>query len=89
MYERKRQLYSEFIGLLKKKWEYLDDNENIIERNNETKKSLKRLRRPQIKKRKRSIGEDLKMISFMVFFIISGLLLFISYNNNEKHRQDN
>jgi hypothetical protein len=46
MYEKKRQLYNEYINLLKKKWEYLDDNENIIERNMETKKSLKRLRRP-------------------------------------------
>ena len=29
------------------------------------------------------------MVSFMLFFIISGFFLFISYNNNEDHRTQN
>ena len=29
------------------------------------------------------------MVSFVLFFVISGVLLFVSYNNNEKHREEN
>ncbi len=58
--------------------------------NSHPKRTLKSTNRKKYqKKEKSSYLERLKMVSFISFFIISGVLLYVSYNNNETHREEN
>ena len=84
-------LFEQIKERITKKEEVLTQNESIL-RNalyNMPHFTKDRQKRKKIKLQRGSVFGDLKMLSFMSFFILSGVLLFISYRNNEIHRQEN
>ena len=88
---QKQVLFQKIRKNLNLKAESIQNNEEILCDMVFLRQSLRGLKekRKKIAKNSTSFIKDLKMCLFMLSFIFSGILLFISYNNNQSHRIEN